>query len=117
MKISILALVAATVVDAAASELDERTAKKVSIGEDDIPAVELRVLGASSGEESSHVAIAVERLADMAHLRDASEPDGDKHDRRRIEKRDNKEKRKRLGGRRLKVRYFFHCEKCFPTYM
>ena len=86
MKISILALAAATVADtyATSSELNERTAKKVSVDEDDIPA-ELRVLGASSGEESSHVAIAVEHLADMAHLREASEPYGDNHDRRRIE--------------------------------
>ena len=120
MKISILALVAATVADTAAnsSERNERTARKVSIGGNDIPA-QLRVLGAdASSEEESHGAIAMGYLADMAHLHEASESHSDesedpsyryqnrRHHQRRIEKRNKNEKRKRLGGKRLKVSYF-----------
>ena len=120
MKISILALVAATVADTAAnsSERNERTARKVSIGGNDIP-VQLRVLGAdASSEEESHGAIAMGYLADMAHLHEASESHSDesedpsyryknrRHHQRRIEKRNKNEKRKRLGGKRLKVSYF-----------
>ena len=120
MKISILALVAATVADTAAnsSERNERTARKVSIGGNDIPA-QLRVLGAdASSEEESHGAIAIGYLADMAHLHEASESHSDesedpsyryqnrRHHQRRIEKRNKNEKRKRLGGKRLKVSYF-----------
>ena len=120
MKISILALVAATVTDIAAnsSERTERTARKVSIGGNDIP-VQLRVLGAdASSEEESHGAIAMGYLADMAHLHEASESHSDESEdpsyryqnrrlhQRRIEKRNKNEKRKRLGGRRLKVSYF-----------
>ena len=120
MKISILALVAATVTDIAAnsSERTERTARKVSIGGNDIP-VQLRVLGAdASSEEESHGAIAMGYLADMAHLHEASESHSDesedpsyryqnrRHHQRRIEKRNKNEKRKRLGGKRLKVSYF-----------
>ena len=120
MKISILALVAATVADTAAnsSERNERTARKVSIGGNDIPA-QLRLLGAdASSEEESHGAIAMGYLADMAHLHEASESHSDesedpsyryknrRHHQRRIEKRNKNEKRKRLGGKRLKVSYF-----------
>ena len=120
MKISILALAAATVADTAAnsSERNERTARKVSIGGNDIPA-QLRVLGAdASSEEESHGAIAMGYLADMAHLHEASESHSDesedpsyryqnrRHHQRRIEKRNKNEKRKRLGGKRLKVSYF-----------
>ena len=120
MKISILALVAATVADTAAnsSERNERTARKVSIGGNDIPA-QLRILGAdASSEEESHGAIAMGYLADMAHLHEASESHSDesedpsyryqnrRHHQRRIEKRNKNEKRKRLGGKRLKVSYF-----------
>ena len=120
MKISILALAAATVADAAASssERNERTAKKVSIGENDIPGpAQLRVLVAdASSEEESHSAIALKHLADMTHLHEASESYSDEREdpsdqnrrygQRRIEKRDKNEKRKRLGGKRLKVSYF-----------
>ena len=121
MKISILALAAATVADTAAnnSEQNERTVRKVSlIGENDTPA-QLRVLGAdASSEEESHGAIAMGYLADMAHLHEASESHSDesedpsyryknrRHHQRRIEKRNKNEKRKRLGGKRLKVSYF-----------
>ena len=117
MKISILALAAATVA-ANSSERNERTARKVSIGGNDIPA-QLRVLGAdASSEEESHGAIAMGYLADMAHLHEASESHSDesedpsyryqnrRHHQRRIEKRNKNEKRKRLGGKRLKVSYF-----------
>ena len=118
MKISILALAAATVADTSAnsSERNERTARKVSIGGNDIP-TQLRVLGAdASSEEESHGAIAMGYLADMAHLHEALESHSDesedpsyqnrRHHQRRIEKRNNNEKRKRLGGKRLKVSYF-----------
>lgn len=120
MKISILALAAATVADAAAAssnERNERTARKVSIGENDIP-TQLRVLGTDvSSKEESHSAIALEHLADVGHLHEASESYSDeledpsdqnrRYGQRRIEKRDKNQKRKRLGGKRLKVSYFF----------
>lgn len=119
MKISILALAAATVADTAAnnSEQNERTVRKVSlIGENDTPA-QLRVLGAdASSEEESHGAIAMGHLADMVNLHEALESYSDereglsdrnrRHDQRRIEKKDDKKKRKRFGGKRLKVSYF-----------
>lgn len=124
MKISILALAAATVADTSAnsSERNERTARKVSIGGNDIPA-QLRVLGAdASSEEVSHGEIVMGYLADMAHLHEASESHSDesedpsyryknrRHHQRRIEKRNKNEKRKRLGGKRLKVSYFLFVE-------
>ena len=105
MKFAFLTLTAAAVTDATvASDPNDRAARKVLDGEDDSPTNHpefAAVLGSTPGAEESHVETAMEYLADVASLREASELRG--HGQRRAERNGNKEKRRGLGGKRLKV--------------